>query len=136
MRLRAAHLVIGVAGVLGFALTGQYMLLVHAGLQGMPDGPRLFFRSAHIYLLWSSLLNLVLGCYYAPVRQRILRHAQLLASLAIAAGPFLLGTSFFVEQYNPGLLRPAGQVAVFLAFGGALLHAAIALVSRGTRSEN
>ncbi|HKA42184.1 MAG TPA: hypothetical protein VKF40_09370 [Burkholderiales bacterium] len=123
MRLRTLHLVVGVAGLIVFAATGQYMRLVHAGLQGMPDGPRLFFRSAHIYLLWSSLLNFVLGCYFDRVRHGALRHVQSLGSLVILAGPFMLCASFFVEQYNPGLLRPIGQLAVFLSFGGALLHA-------------
>jgi hypothetical protein len=129
-RLRTIHLSIGALAVVAFLLTGQYMHSVHDHLQGMPDGPRLFYRSSHIYLLWSSLLNMSLGCYLIRPQQRLLRHAQSVASLAILLGPFLLCTSFFVELHNPGLLRPAGQLAIFLAFGGVLAHAAIAMVSR------
>jgi hypothetical protein len=93
----------------------------------MPDGPRLFFRSAHIYLLWGALLNLVLGCYLVRLERGILRHVQSFGSLLILAGPFMLCASFFFEQHNPDLLRPFGQLAVFLALGGALLHAIAAM---------
>ena len=133
--LRAFHLIIGTLGIFAFLLTGQYMLWVHNHLQGMPDGPRLFFRSCHIYLLWSSLLNVVLGCYLTRPQRRYLRHAQSLASFAILVGPFLLCTSFFVELHNPGLLRPIGQLAIFLGFGGVLAHAVTALASDAERSE-
>jgi hypothetical protein len=127
MALRVIHLVVGVAGLIAFAATGQYMAWIHAGLQGMPDGPRLFFRSAHIYLLWGALLNLVLGCYLVRLEGGVLRHLQSFGSLLILAGPFMLGASFFVERHNAELARPIGQLAIFLALGGALLHAIAAL---------
>lgn len=101
MGLRVFHLIVGVAGLIAFAATGQYMAWIHAGLQGMPDGPRLFFRSV-----------------------------QSFASLLILAGPFMLCASFFVEQHNRELLRPIGQLAIFVALGGALLHAVAALGGR------
>jgi hypothetical protein len=130
MGLRAVHLVVGVAGLIAFAASGVYMVWVHAGLQGLPEGPRLFFRSAHIYLLWGALLNLLLGCYLTRLERGLLRHAQSLASLLILAGPFMLCVSFFAEQHNPELDRPLGQLAIFLAVGGVLLHAVAALGGR------
>jgi hypothetical protein len=129
-RLRTTHLSVGTLAVVAFLLTGQYMHWAHNHLQDMPDGPRLFYRSSHIYLLWSSLLNVLLGCYLTRPQQWVLRHAQTVASLAVLAGPFLLCTSFFVELHNPALLRPLGRLAVFFAFGGVLSHAAIATLSR------
>jgi hypothetical protein len=130
VRLRSIHLAVGLVGVLVFAGTGQYMRVVHAGLYGMADGPRLFFRSAHIYLLWASLLNLALGCYLERLRRGALSRLQLVGSVAILAGPPLLCLSFFSAQYNPSLSRPMGQVAIFLSFAGALLHAATVFWSR------
>jgi hypothetical protein len=123
MHWRSVHLVVGIAGVIAFLVTGQYMQWAHNGLQGMADGPRIFFRSAHIYLLWTSLLNLVLGRYLIRVQQPVRRYVQALGSLAVVTGPFLLCLSFFVEQHNPGLLRPVGQLAIYLALAGVLLHA-------------
>ena len=129
-RLRSIHLCIGTLAVVAFLLTGQYMHWVQNHLHGMPEGPRLFYRSSHIYLLWSSLLNVLLGCYLTRPQQRLLRHVQAVASLAVLAGPLLLCTSFFVEPHNPALLRPLGRLAIFLAFGGVLAHAALAMASR------
>jgi len=130
MGLRVLHLIVGVAGLIAFMASGLYMVWVHAGLQGMADGPRLFFRSAHIYLLWGALLNLALGCYLARLERGVLRHVQSLGSLLILAGPFMLGVSFFAEQHTPELDRPVGQLAIFLALGGALLHAVSTLGAR------
>jgi hypothetical protein len=130
MGLRLIHFIVGVTGLIAFAATGLYMVWVHAGLQGMPDGPRLFFRSAHIYLLWGALLNFALGCYLARLERGVLRHVQSFGSLLILAGPFMLCASFFAEQHNPELERPVGQLAIFLALGGVLLHAVAALGAR------
>ena len=130
MRLRVIHLVVGFAGLIAFVASGVYMAWVHAGLQGMPDGPRLFYRSAHIYLLWGALLNLLLGCYLARLERGVLRHVQSLGSLLILAGPFMLAASFFAERHNPELDRPVGQLAIFLALGGVALHAVAALAAQ------
>jgi hypothetical protein len=134
-RLRTLHLSVGTLGVVAFLLTGQYMHWAHSHLQGMPDGPRLFYRSSHIYLLLSSLLNVLLGCYLVRPQRRLLHRAQTVASLAILMGPLLLCASFFFELHNPALLRPMGRMAIFLAFGGVLAHAATTLVSRAKKSE-
>jgi len=130
MGLRALHLVVGVAGLIAYMASGLYMVWVHAGLQGMADGPRLFFRSAHIYLLWGALLNVALGSYLVRLERGFLRQVQLLGSLVILGGPFMLGASFFAGQHNPELERPLGQLAIFLALGGVLLHAVAALGGR------
>ena len=131
--MRAAHLVVGLAGLIAFVVSGLYMAGVHAGLQGMPEGPRLFFRSAHIYLLSGALFNMLLGCYLARLERGLLRHVQSLGSLLILAGPFMLTASFFAEQHNPELDRPVGQLAIFLALGGVALHAVAALVAHARR---
>ena len=55
--LRSLHLVAGILGLLLFVLQGQYMDHVHDHLAGMEDGPRMMFRSSHIYLLLASLLR-------------------------------------------------------------------------------
>lgn len=135
IQLRTSHLIVGTAGFIAFVLTGQYMSLVHNYLQGMADGPRLFFRSAHIYLLWSSLLNLLLGCYLTRFTSGAARPLQFLASLAILAGPFLLGFSFFFEQYHPALTRPIGRWTILIAAGGAIGQAVAVFLAR-TKSRS
>ena len=128
-RLRIAHIVLGMVGLIAFVLTGQYMDQMLAHLRHMPDGPRLLYRSAHIYFLWSSLLNLVLGCHVRFSGRPALRWLQGGASLAVLAGPPLLLYSFFMESVFTNLARPHARLAIYLAFGGVLLHTACTLMS-------
>ncbi len=131
--LRSFHFFVGVAGVFIFLLTGQFMHFVHHHLYGMEPGPRMLFRSAHIYLLWSSLLNLLLGCYMVRVHERKYKHAQTMASLAILMGPVLLCLAFFYEPHLDNFSRPFARSAVYAAFLGSIVHALTSL--RGTNAR-
>ena len=121
-QLRVAHLWIGIVGFLAFLLTGQYMHWFLHHLIGMADGPRLLYRSSHIYLLWSSLLNILLGSYIVHFEHRLFRGIQLAGSLALLLGPILLLSSFFIESNSLNLSRPLARAAIYLALSGVLLH--------------
>ncbi len=127
MSLRSIHFAVGVAGVFMFLLSGQYMHAVHHHLQEMDPGPRMLFRSAHIYLLWSSLLNLLLGCYMVRRLERGLKQAQAFASIAILMGPVLLCLAFFYEPHLENFARPFARSAVYAAFLGSIVHGLISL---------
>lgn len=62
--MKRIHLIFGVFVVVAFLLTGQYMDKYHNHLVGVPDGPRLLYRTRHIFILLASLLNLGLGAYF------------------------------------------------------------------------
>jgi hypothetical protein len=121
--LRSLHLALGVAAFALFVLTGQYMHWILDHLRGLPDGPRLMYRTSHIYLLWSALLNLVLGSYLRPAGTRRARGAQVVGSLLLLAGPILLTASFFLESNHADLVRPSARLAIQLALAGSALHA-------------
>jgi hypothetical protein len=127
--LRHVHLIVGIAGLIAFVLTGQYMHWELNHLRGMPEGFRLFTRSCHIYLMWSSALNVLLGCHLVRPERGSLRLMQFVSSLAIVVGPFLLGASFFFEPYSQSLLHPIARSAILLGFGGVVAHAIISLLS-------
>jgi len=129
---RRVHLVLGVVGVLAFLATGQYMDHRWAHLRGMADAPRLLFRSAHIYLLLSSLLNLVLGIYYRPGRSAVRRGFQGIGSVMVAIGPPLFVAAFLREPWLQDLERPFARWGIYAAFAGVLLH--LAGTSRPTSS--
>ncbi len=57
------HLLFGILGLVAFLFTGQFMDRRLDHLVGMPDGPRALYRSGHIYILFSALLNLLLVLY-------------------------------------------------------------------------
>jgi hypothetical protein len=120
--MRQIHFLIGIISLVIFLATGQYMHWWHGHLHGMANAPRLLFRSAHIYLLWSGLLNTILGLYLQPCEVRWCRTLQQVGSVAILISPLLLTTAFFVEPWLSALTRPYARPAIYIAFGGTLAH--------------
>jgi hypothetical protein len=120
--MRRLHFVVGLLGIVAFVLTGQYMDKVHAHLDGMADGPRMIYRSAHIYLLFASLLNVLLGGYFRAAAQRNGRILQWGASVAILVLPVLFLVAFFTEPAVPQLIRPYARPAIYLSLIAVPLH--------------
>ena len=119
--MRRLHLIIGITVVIIFLLTGQYMEYVHNRL--LPDGTRMLYRSRHIYLLLSGLLNLILGIYFVPQPRGWRRTMQIVGTILIVFSPGLLLAGFFSEpQRGPSQTRVAA-FGVFSIALGTLLHA-------------
>lgn len=121
-RLRQVHTAVGILFLAGFVASGQYMDLVQDHLVGMADGPRLMYRSAHIYLLFAALLNLLLGSYVQVHAERRPRLMQTVGSVMILLPPILLTVSFFVDAQNPALERPLASIGIYMLALGAVLH--------------
>jgi hypothetical protein len=119
--VRRLHLAVGVVGVIGFLLTGQYMDRAHDHLRGMDDARRLLFRSTHLYLLFGSLLNLTLGLHLSPATgwRWWVRTA---GSLLVLGTPVFAAAAFFTEPWLSGLDRPYTRPAAYGALAGMLLH--------------
>jgi uncharacterized membrane protein YfhO len=116
------HLIAGFLLVIVFLLTGQYMDRVHNHLQGMADGPRMLYRSRHIYILLSGLLHLGLGSYFSYKLQTTRRILQLLGSLFITIASALFVVGFFREPKLTDLYVPISKNGVILIAVGTLLH--------------
>lgn len=65
------HLIFGFTVVLIFLLTGQCMDKFLHHLVGMSDGPRMLYRSRHIYILMAGLLNVGIGTYLTYERTQL-----------------------------------------------------------------
>src|SRR6185369_10697482 len=97
------------------------MDLVHDHLRGMDDARRLLFRSTHIYLLFTALVNLALGLHLRPAcGWRWWLRAP--GSLLVLSSPFLAAAGFFTEPWLTDLDRPYTRPAVYGCFAGMLLH--------------
>jgi hypothetical protein len=120
--VRRAHLIVGALALAAFVLTGQYMDRVHAHLVGMPDGPRMLYRSAHIYLLFASLINLLLGAYLTRAAAGAARVLQTLGSVVLLTTPLLFLGAFAVEPGLRELLRPWARPGIYLSLAGVLAH--------------
>ena len=125
--LRKAHLLTGVAGLIVFVLQGQYMDLFHAHLTTMADGPRMLFRSSHIYLLLASVLNVVLGVYLRDDSSLIHRWIQIVVSTVVLLSPIGLLAGFFLEPGMDELVRQYTRPVLYGLFGSGVLLGAVAI---------
>ena len=131
--MRSLHLIVGWVGVVAFLVSGQYMDLRLDHLRGMDDATRLLFRSTHIYLLFTSLLNVAVGFGLSREPTRWWRWVRCLGSTLILAGPFLTGAAFLTEPWLSGLERPYSRLAVYGSLTGMLLHLLASVGRRGAK---
>jgi len=122
--MKKFHLIFGAFVILAFLLTGQYMDKFYDHLVGMPDGPRLLYRTRHIFILLAGLLNLGMGAYFNYQIQTWRRTIQLLGSLLIFAASFLFLIAFFYEPNLSDLHTPLSHWGTYTIAAGVLLHVA------------
>ncbi|MGI9515879.1 MAG: hypothetical protein ACR2NP_02435 [Pirellulaceae bacterium] len=113
--VRKLHLIVGFlfAGV--FLATGVYMAVGFPEINQDDHGMRMMFRSAHVYILMSALVNLVMGCYLKLQDQAPARRVQLFGSLLVLITPAIFLVAFFVEPAVGRVDRPiviAGAAAL------------------------
>jgi hypothetical protein len=122
LTIRASHQVIGILTVIVFLLTGQYMDFHQPAMPELDRGVRMMFRSTHIYILVSGLLNIAIGTYLGYSKTRWRKALQLVGSYLILAGPFLLVAAFFYEPVHTDLRRPITEPAMIGLLAGTLCH--------------
>ncbi len=122
VRMKKAHLIFGVLIVIAFLLTGQYMDKFYNHLHDMADGPRLLYRTRHIFILLSGLLNLGIGAYFTYRVEPWARAMQLLGSLLIFAASVLFLIAFFYEPNLGNLHTPLSHWGTYTIATGAVLH--------------
>jgi len=120
--LKRFHLIFGLLLFVVFVLTGQYMDRVLHHLQGMPDGPRMLYRSRHIYILLTALLHLGVGSYIQYQTDTLRRMLQWFGSMLITIAALLFLVAFFYEPSLSGLYAPVTKKGIYLIAVGVLLH--------------
>lgn len=132
--MRYVHTVIGLVFFVVFLASGAWMRLNLPSPESFDIGARMMYRSAHIYILLSAMINLAATQAQAPVglwRRRI----WLTGGIAIAAAPALFSAAFLLES-TPGVLkRPLCQYAAIAVMTGSLLRFATGSSLTSTSSE-
>ena len=134
--MKRFHLIFGLLLFVVFVLTGQYMDRVLHHLQGMPDGPRMLYRSRHIYILLTALLHLGIGSYIQYQTDTIRRALQWAGSLLITIAAVLFLVAFFYEPNLTGLYAPVTTKGIYLVAAGVLLHLLSTVRPRHRSVEN
>ena len=104
--MKRFHLTFGLTVLLVFLLTGQYMDRFHNHLEYMADGPRMLYRTRHIFILMSGLLHLGVGSYFTYRLSRVRRGLQIAGSLFITVASVLFTIGFFYELHMEKLHAP------------------------------
>ena len=120
--MKRTHLIFGAFVLVAFLLTGQYMDRYVNHLVGMPDGPRLLYRTRHIFILLAGLINLGIGAYFTYRIETWRRILQLIGSLLIIAASFLFLIAFFYEPNLTKLHTPLSHWGTYIIVTGVLLH--------------
>jgi hypothetical protein len=104
--MRQVHRMVGLAAVAGFLLTGAWMRTHFPEAHHDDPGTRMMYRSAHVYLLLSGLVNLAIGLYWRDAPGRWRGRLQRAGSLLVAAAPAAFALGFFLEPAPEVLVRP------------------------------
>ena len=118
--LREIHLTVGIATLLVFLGTGGYLRMNFPDLYAGDKTVRYLFRSRHLYILFSSLINILLGLYLNQNQSPLGARLQFGGSLLLLAAPPLHIAAFLMEPLSQ--VRLLTTVATFLSFLGTLAH--------------
>jgi len=116
------HLIFGVALFFAFTVTGSYMRTDFPDKDAIPQELRLLMRSRHIYILFSALLNVLLGVYLELRPQIVLKVFQILGSTLITLGSMLLVYAWYVETYGIQHFSDLSRYGIYFNAYGVGLH--------------
>jgi len=120
--LRNAQMAVGAIGVVVFLYTGWYMRAHFPAAYEPREAIRYLYRANHLYVMFASTLNLVVGRALALPRAPWRRAVQVAGSVALVVSTAALIAAFFLEPPSGGAMRKATLLGCVLAFGGSLLH--------------
>lgn len=122
MKLERIHLLVGLAVFAYFLGTGIYMRSNFPDLYHGDEAMHYIFRSRHVYILLSALLNILTGVYFSwqndPRRKRL----QTLGSLLLLIAPLLHIAAFSIEPYDMSRLGVLTTLAVSSNLIGTAAH--------------
>lgn len=120
--MKRFHLIFGLTVLVVFLLTGQYMDRVHYHLMYMSDGPRMLYRTRHIFILMSGLLHVGIGSYFRYRLTGGRRALQIAGSILITVSTVLFTIAFFYEPRLEDLHTPLSLAGTITIAVGTLLH--------------
>jgi hypothetical protein len=97
MKIGSVHRWVGLATVAAFLGTGVYMRMNFPEAYGGNETIHVLYRTNHIYLLASGLLNVALGVYLVRQPSGWRRRIQTVGSFLVLGAPFILMTAFITE---------------------------------------
>jgi hypothetical protein len=121
--MRLVHLNAGIATVVIFLITGQFMRHHTPPIDTLADSVRLLHRSRHIYILAAGLVNLMLGIYLRLQPRGWRNLLQRIGSAFLVVSPALLVAAFAIEpEAGFRTEMPWSSLGLYALFAGCSLH--------------
>jgi hypothetical protein len=117
MNWRRAHWMVGTATLVVFLLTGAYMRWIRVPpVPQLDDVTRAVYRSRHLFILLSAVVNLALSLAPAATQR-----ARQLVSILVLVAPVLFLAAFAMEPAQGIHGAPFSQIALYLLFAAAVI---------------
>lgn len=116
--LKKLHWYCGIILLLAFLLTDIYIHFYHDHMQGMDDVIRMQYRSIHIYILFSSLLHIMLGVFVRFSMFDLYRAIQFLGSILLFAASIFLVIGIFSETAALDLKNILINCGLYISLAG------------------
>jgi hypothetical protein len=116
------YLAIGLLLFAAFCVTGKLMRVDFPDKSAITPDLRILMRSRHIYILFNSLIWMVLGVYFR-VNQRVMQRAlQYFGSIMLAISAGLLVYGWYVESYQLAQFSDLSREGIYLSLAGVGFH--------------
>jgi magnesium-transporting ATPase (P-type) len=116
------HLIFGILLFIVFTVTGRFMRVDFPDKDTISPELRVLMRSRHIYILFSSLIHLVLGAYLRMGTDMRIRLLQYAGSLILVASSVYLVWAFITETYTLQHFSDLSRNGIYAALAGVGLH--------------
>ena len=128
--MKWVHLIFGVLLFVVFTTTGSCMRADFPDKDAIPQELRLLMRLRHIYILFSSLIHLVLGAYLRTGTQVPALILQYAGSAFLITASGLLVWAFITETYALQHFSDISRYGIYMSLAGVGLHALSAIERR------
>jgi hypothetical protein len=125
------HLAIGMLLFVAFCVTGRMMRLDFPDKDAISPELRILMRSRHIYILFNSLIWMVLGVYLRVNRQVWRRALQCAGSIFLLLSAGFLLAGWYTESYQLQHFSDVSREGIYLSLAGVGFHLIGALGVRG-----
>jgi hypothetical protein len=116
------HLVIGIVLFFIFTETGRRMRIDFPDKDLIPQDLRILTRSRHIYILFNSLIFIVLGVYFRWAPRIAQRAFQVVGSLLLLTASGYLLWGWYVETYELAHFSNISRWGIYLSLAGVVAH--------------
>lgn len=116
------HLIFGILLFIAFAVTGKFMRWDFPDKEIIPQDLRILMRSRHIYILFSSLIHLLLGVYLQISTKTWQKSLQIFGSTLLIVASGLLIWGFIYDTYYTKTFSDVARFGIYLSLGGVAFH--------------